>query len=72
MTTEQWKKLVGFELEEEFDYIIQMIFDLGQFKQYNSIATAMKTILKELCPELEFDYLNKLIKINNITITSEI
>lgn len=72
LNVEKWKKLTGLDFEEEFEYIRQIIFDLGQFKQYNSVATTMKEILLYICPQTEFDYINKVIKINGITITAEI
>lgn len=45
---------------------------MGIYKEFSSIATTMVDALEFFLPELEIDYQNKQLIVDNITITEDI
>jgi len=73
MNEAQWLKLFPkIKLNYTYDYVKTIIFELGMYKEYNSIANQMVDVLKEICPTAEIIYAEKIIKIDGVTIISEI
>jgi len=68
----RWQKLLKIDLENSFDYITTMIFQLGCYREYNDIATILRNNIEKVFENTVIDFQAKEIKINDITITSEI
>ena len=49
-----------------------MIFEYGQYGRYRDIANKMREVLSLILPQVNIDMVNKIITVNDITITSEI
>jgi hypothetical protein len=59
-------------LSTEYDYIKFIIFDLGIYKQYRDIADTIQKYFQELFEDVDFNFTEKEIIINGVTITSQI
>lgn len=68
-----WKEMFPkLDLQEPFDYINLLIFNLGQYKQYSKLVASIEKYLTEIIDGLEIDFTNKQIKVGGNTITPEI
>lgn len=74
MDVAEWEKVLPLNLANSFDYLSTLVFQLGAYKQYNGFAINIRKYLQEILPGLTFDFKSKVnsMKINNLTITSEI
>lgn len=59
-------------IENSFQALRLIFFELGIYKEYSAIFNNFKQGLKFFIPSLEIDYTNKEFKIENITMTQEI
>lgn len=66
------QKLYFTEVKDSYSALATMIFDYGIFDRYRSIANKMREALKSFLPQVDIDMSQKIIKVNNITMTSEI
>ena len=66
------QKLYFTEVKDSFDAMTTMIFEYGQYGKYLDIANKMRAILPLSLPQINIDMTQKEIKVNGITMTSEI
>ena len=66
------QKLYFTEVKDSFDAMTTMIFEYGQYGKYRDIANKMRAILPLFLPQINIDMTQKEIKVNGITMTSEI
>lgn len=64
--------MLQIEKTEVYDYICFILFELGKYKQYKFISDNIIECLKNICPDIVFDYKTKQIIINDITMTAQI
>lgn len=70
---EEWKKLFkGINLESSFEYIKLIIFELGSYKQYRTLADSMLKYLTDTISDINIAFTNQTIYINDFTMTVEI
>lgn len=72
MDVDKWFELFKVKLENSFDYIRQIVLELGKYKQYSEVANRMQKYLFEILPELKLDYKNSQLIVNDLIITPEI
>ena len=66
------QKLYFTEVKDSFDAMTTMIFEYGQYGKYRDIANKMRAVLPLFLPQVNIDMTQKEIKVNGITMTSEI
>ena len=66
------QKLYFTEVKDSFDAMTTMIFEYGQYGKYRDIANKMREVLPLFLPQVNIDMTQKEIKVNGITMTSEI
>lgn len=66
------QKLFFTPVKNTFDAITTLIFEYGMYDQYRSLANITRNTLPLFVPDAQIDMVNKVIKINDITMTSEI
>lgn len=72
---DEWHKMfqsARSSLSTEYDYIKFIVFELGAYKQYRDIADTIQKYFQELFENVDFDFTEKEIIINGVTITSQI
>lgn len=73
---DEWHKMfppsTRSTLSTEYDYIKFIVFDLGIYKQYRDIADTIQKYFQELFEDVDFNFTEKEIIINGVTITSQI
>ena len=60
------------ELEEPFEYLKLLVFHLGQYKQYSDLVNSIIKYLGETIDNLHFDFKEKMLIANGVTITPQI
>ena len=65
------KKLIQ-NVESSFEFVSTIVFQLGIYKEYSTLAQTIVGGLKELLPGIEIDYTNKQFTIEDLIITDEI
>lgn len=60
------------ELEEPFEYLKLLVFHLGQYKQYSDLVNSIIKYLGETIDNLHFDFKEKTLIANGVTITPQI
>ena len=60
------------KIKNSFEFLQNMMFVYGQFKQYRKFVLDMREVLEYLIPGIKIDTKNHLFIINDITINSEI
>ena len=60
------------ELEEPFEYLKLLVFHLGQYKQYSDLVNSIVKYLGETIDNLHFDFKEKTLIANGVTITPQI
>ena len=65
------KKLIQ-NVESSFEFVNTIVFQLGIYKEYSTLAQTIIGGLKELLPGVEIDYTNKQFTIEDLIITDEI
>ena len=60
------------ELEEPFEYLKLLVFHLGQYKQYSDLVNSIVKYLGETIDNLHFDFKEKTLRANGVTITPQI
>lgn len=58
--------------EDSFEFINNLIFQMGIYKEYSTIVNTTKEVLSFFMPEFEIDYKHKQLIVDGITITREI
>lgn len=72
---DEWHKMfqsAQSSLSTEYDYIKFIVFELGAYKQYRDIADTIQKYFQELFENVDFNFTEKEIIINGVTITSQI
>ena len=69
---EDLQKLYFTPITDCFNAIETMIFEYGQYGKYRDIANKMRAVLSLFLPQVNIDMTQKEIKVNGITMTSEI
>lgn len=72
---DEWHKMfqsARSSLSTEYDYIKFIVFELGAYKQYRDIADTIQKYFQELFENVDFNFTEKEIIINGVTITSQI
>ena len=72
MPSEKIKASNPFHREGSFAFVHDIIFNVGQYKEYSEVAKNFKEILEFFIPGVVLDYQNKKIIVDSITITEEI
>lgn len=65
-------KMLPINCEGSFDLINNILFFLGMYKEYEQIRNSFKQSLQFFIPNIEIDYKNKKLIVDDITITREI
>lgn len=60
------------EITTALDMVTLIVFDASQYQEYSKLSKQYKEYLQKWIPNIEFDYQNQELKVNNITITAEI
>lgn len=69
---DKMKKMLPMDFKDSFEFLNIILFQLGIYQEYNTIAYNFKKTLSEIVPNIEIDYKNKQLIVNDIIITSEI
>ena len=69
---DKMKKMLPMDFKDSFEFLNIILFQLGIYQEYNTVASNFKKTLSEIVPNIEIDYKNKQLIVNDITITSEI
>lgn len=72
MPSEKIKASNPFHREGSFAFVHDIIFNVGQYKEYSEVAKNFKEMLEFFVPGVVLDYQNKKIIVDSITITEEI
>lgn len=72
LSGDQLNKTIPLKNKSSFDFINNIIFHLGIYKEYTFITNNTKEILEFFIPKLEIDYKNKQLIVDDIIITEEI
>ena len=64
--------IIPLKNEYSLDFVKNIIFQLGVYKEFNSIASNFKKVLDFFIPGIAIDYVNKELTIDGITITNEV
>jgi hypothetical protein len=65
-------KIIPIKTENSFSFVLAIVFSLGIYKEYFSVADNFIEALKFFIPGVEIDYKNKQLIVDDITITEEI
>ena len=68
----QRQKMVPVLCETSFDFLNIILFQMGMYKEYAEITLKFKEILVFLFPDIEINYKNKQLIVDDIIITEEI
>lgn len=69
----EWSNMFSnVELEEPLEYLKLLVFHLGQYKQYSDLVNSIIKYLGETIDNLHFDFKEKTIIANGVTITPQI
>lgn len=66
------RKKVIQNVESSFEFVNTIIFQLGIYKEYSTLAQTIISGLRELLPGVKIDYTNKQFIIGDLIITDEI
>ena len=72
LPNQQRQKIIPIPCETSFDFINTILFKLGIYKEYSNIVLRLKEALVFFLPEIEINYKEKQLIVDNITITEEI
>lgn len=60
------------KVETPLEMITLIVFDAAQYREYAALSAQYKVYLQKWIPDIEFDYQEQSLKVNNLTITNEI
>lgn len=60
------------KIETSLDIITLIVFDSSQYRECSELSKQYKEYLEKWIPNIEFDYKNQQLKVNSITITTDI
>ena len=66
------KQVIARECKEPLDFITNVIFYLGIYKEYEAVVKSFKSALEFYLPDLEIDYKNKQLIVGSTIITNEV
>ena len=69
---EKIQKMSVIPCETSYDFLKIVLFNLGAYKEYSSIAEDFKKALDFFIPSIQIDYKNKELIVEDITITEQI
>ena len=69
---EKINQLVHISSNSSFEFVTNILFELGLYKEYRIIANNFKSTLELILPNIQIDYKNKKLIIDNISITDEV
>ena len=72
MSSSRFKEVVPFECKTSFDLVVGVLFKFGIYKEYKVIVDNFKYTLDFFIPNIEIDYKNKQLIVDDIIITEEI
>jgi hypothetical protein len=64
--------MVPIPVEDSFHFINIVLFQIGMYKEYQSVVNNFKTTLQFFIPNINIDYKQKELKVDDIIITNEI
>jgi hypothetical protein len=64
--------MVPIPVEDSFHFINVVLFQIGMYKEYQSVVNNFKTTLQFFIPNINIDYKQKELKIDDIIIKNEI
>lgn len=67
-----YQKQLNPQIDSSFAALKMLVFDLGMYKQFSKTTEYIRNTLNDLFPQMTFNFLDKEILINNLTITEEI
>ena len=70
MSTDKMEQII--HCNSSFEFVNNILFQLGIYKEYNSALKSFKEGLHFFIPDIEIDYKNKKLIVDDITITEEV
>ena len=70
MSTDKMEQII--HCKSSFEFVNNILFQLGIYKEYNSALKSFKEGLYFFIPDIEIDYKNKKLIVDDITITQEV
>lgn len=70
MSTDKMEQII--HCKSSFEFVNNILFQLGIYKEYNSALKSFKEGLYFFIPDIEIDYKNKKLIVDDITITEEV
>jgi hypothetical protein len=64
--------MIPVPVEDSFHFINIVLFQIGMYKEYQSVVNNFKTTLQFFIPNINIDYKQKELKVDDIIITNEI
>lgn len=72
LPTSQIEKILPIPTKTSFELVCNILFQMGIYKEFSGITASTVEALKFFLPELEINYSNKQLIVDNITITEDI
>ena len=72
LPVDQMSTIVPVEHKESLDLIRNVLFQFGIYKEYTALVNGFKTVLQFFIPNIQIDFKNKQLIVDNITITNEV
>ena len=72
LPSSQIEKTLPILTRTSFELVYNILFQMGIYKEFSGITTSMVNALEFFLPELEIDYQNKQLIVDNIIITEDI
>ena len=67
-----YQKQLNPQIDSSFAALKILVFDLGMYKQFSKTTEYIRNTLNDLFPQMTFNFLDKEILVNNLTMTEEI
>ena len=72
LPTEKLQQMIPVPVEDSFHFINIVLFQIGMYREYQSVVINFKTTLQFFIPNIKIDYREKELKVDDIIITNEI
>ena len=72
LPTEKLQQMIPVPVEDAFHFINIVLFQIGMYREYQSVVINFKTTLQFFIPNIKIDYKQKELKVDDIIITNEI
>ena len=72
LSSDQLDKTLPIKIDSSFELVNNLIFQFGMYKEYASIMEYLQEAIRFFIPNIEIDYKNKQLIVDDIIITEEI